>query len=280
MRIAKIHILILLSLCLLSPALTRVGKIKNINDAAITKNDVIAIDFNEYFDFSRVKDISKLQFGVTQSHPEDGDPQPVGHVYTGIDEPFASYDYPDTVFKKSSFTKYLDERSFIVITDDGKLIYEETAANGQPRNLEKPKTFDLTFFGAKVACQDVITWGEDKELLVVGCISRNVQASSNTIWIQILDRKTFTAHSDVFKYELAEGSDFRIFNKLNLLEGWIASQKGAAIPYLLVTDMGKSNTQHEDKIIIIDDEDAVVKNNSHFLVFDLHEDQFEFLQEF
>lgn len=282
MRITKIQILILLSLCLLSPALTRVGKIKNINDAAITKNATLAIDFNEHFDFSRVKNMSQLKFTVTQNHPE-GEPKEVGRVFTGINEPFASYQYNKTAIEKSLFTKYIDERSFVIFTDDGKVVYEETAANGFPRNIEHPKVFNLAFYGPKVSCQDAIPWGDSKELIVIACISKNVQASSNTIWIQIIDRKTFTKHSEVKTYELSQDSDFRIFNHMKLLEVWSSTKAGKVVPYLLLTDMGKSNQQtNKDSIIIIDDDDDndLVKDNTHFLAFDLHEDQFEFNQEF
>jgi hypothetical protein len=65
MRIPKIQILILLSILLLTPALTRVGKRQNLNDGTVRKGATLTMDFNQYFDFSGVKDMSKLSYTVS-----------------------------------------------------------------------------------------------------------------------------------------------------------------------------------------------------------------------
>ena len=125
-----------------APALGRVGIRKHVQDGAIRADDTIAFNMNEYFDFSRVSDVNKLQYHITQhSSKKGGEPEDIGHLFTGIDDPFYSHDYDESVYTHAAFTKYLDERSFVIITDDGKIIYEETTANGQPRHAEKPKAF-------------------------------------------------------------------------------------------------------------------------------------------
>lgn len=103
------------------------------------------------------------------------------------------------------------------ITDSGQVVYEETSANGYPRNVEKPLTYKLTFFGVTIACHDVIPWGVDMELIVIACMSRNVLMAENTIYLQVLNRKDFTAVAPFTTYTLGADSDFRIFNKLSLL---------------------------------------------------------------
>jgi hypothetical protein len=81
-----------------------------------------------------------------------------------------------------SFTKALDESSFVGFSTDGTLVYIETGANGSPRSTS-PRYLKLPFVGSKIVCQDAIPWGDEDELLVVACISVNVMASSNTIWL-------------------------------------------------------------------------------------------------
>jgi hypothetical protein len=66
MRIRKIQISLLLSiLLLLTPALTKVGKRDVIKDGTVRKGATLTLDFNKYFDFSAVEDLSKLSFSVT-----------------------------------------------------------------------------------------------------------------------------------------------------------------------------------------------------------------------
>lgn len=271
MRNFKIQILVLIGLLLATSTLSRVGKIKNIEDGGIRKTDTLALDFNRYFDFSRVADMSKLKFTVTQGSPEGKNaPVAVGTVYQGYDEPFATYDYPTSVFTKAALTKYIDERSFVIISDSGEVIYEETSANGYPRNADEAtvKSFKLKFWGPKIACQDVIPWGDNKELLVIGCISRDVKTTAITIWIQIVDRKTFTPQGDATVETFSVDSDFRIFNQIKLLEIYDTTEAGTIVPFLAITDKGKSN---KDPVPPVTEQSnpAIILDNTHFIVFDL-----------
>ena len=182
----------------------------------------------------------------------------------------------------------MDERSFVIFSQTGTLLYIDTAANGSPRPTKEPKILKLDFFGSNTSCQDVIPWGDNDELLVVGCVSKQAKAGTHTIWIQTVDRLTFKGVGKVLTYTLAADSDFRIFNKINLVKLIGTGAKGKMIPYLAVTDMGKSNktkTDDKDEIIIIidsDDDDvnpAVIKDNSHFLLFSYLNEEFEFDEE-
>lgn len=80
---AKLLALLSITLTLLSPALSTVGKISTIEDGSLRANDVMAIDFNTLFNFQRA-DMTKLNFEVTQT---DGvkPPSSLGKVYSGID---------------------------------------------------------------------------------------------------------------------------------------------------------------------------------------------------
>jgi hypothetical protein len=183
---------------------------------------------------------------------------------------------PD-VFTKAVLTKYIDDRSYVIITDDGKVVYEETSANGFPRNMDSPKVFKLSFWGANIACHDVIPWGEDMSLLVIGCISRNPLTADNTLWLQIVTRKDFTA-GNLTSYKLTADSDFRVFNKLSLLEVWGNPAKGASIPYLVVHDQGKSHyippTPEKDNV------KDIARDNTRFLLFDVVENELTYLNEY
>jgi hypothetical protein len=288
-----------LCLALLAPTNARVGKRKNVDDGSLRKGDVMAIDFNTIFDFARVDDLSKLKFTVQQSAGE-AKPADLGTVYGGVNEPFMNYTYKEDLFKGIAFTKYLDERSYVIISQDGKIVYEETSANGSPRNYENPKTFNLKLIGDKYACHDVIPWGDDLSKLVVACISRNVMTAENTIWIQILNRSDMTAVGDVYKYTLSVDDSFRVFNRIGLLQ---VMDNGK--PYLVVHDQGKSHyvppsssstsTEVSNdyvpngftsmmKYFFEETEQkqvkAIVRNNTNFLVFKLSSDQFAYNNEY
>lgn len=163
----------------------------------------------------------------------------------------------------------------MIFSTTGEVIYEETSANGNPRNAENAKYFKINLVGTNVACQDAITWGDNNELLVVGCISRNIMASSNTIWIQILDRKTFTPQGDVLKVDLAADSDFRIFNQLVLTEVYDTDAKGNKVPYLMLADKGKSNKNNVEGVNA-----DIIRDNTHFLIFQYLENAFSLENEF
>lgn len=140
MRISKIQIFALLCICMMSSSLSKVTIKKQFAPGALRKGDVLSVNMNEYFDFSQVTDLKSLRYTVTQSaKPNGADPVPAGNVYQGIDQPFFSIDYPKTVLKDNiAFSKYLDERSFIFITEYGEVVYEETTANGMPLHFENP----------------------------------------------------------------------------------------------------------------------------------------------
>jgi len=184
MKFSKSRIFVLLSICLAisAPITSTVTTRGTIQNGSIRKGDVMAIDFNTIFDFSRVKDMSTLKFSVNQFSGTSEKLKKLGTVYSGLDEPFFHYQYKK-IDDKFAFTKYLDERSFIIITEQGKIIYEESSANGYPRNFKDPKIYQIETLGKKFACHDAITWGDNDSQLVIGCISRDTVSASSTIWI-------------------------------------------------------------------------------------------------
>jgi len=200
---------------MMSSAVSKISIIKEIPSGSIQANDTLSIDFNQYFDFSEVEDMSKLRFNVTQSSSKTSK---VGDIYEGIEDHFDMYRFPPTTFKNASYTKYLDERSFVIVNESGEIIYEEITSDGRPKNFSTPLKFQVEFVGDNVTCQDVITWGEDKSLLVVGCVSRNPLGTDFKIFIQIINRATMTKHSDIVTKTIDNDSGFRIFNKLKLIE--------------------------------------------------------------
>lgn len=154
----------------------------------------------------------------------------------------------------------------MIFTDSGKVVYEETSANGFPYNAdpENVKVFDTKLIGQKIACQDGIRWGDNDELLVIGCISRDVIANDMTIYLQIVDRKTLNPVGDLISKKFDVNSDFRIFNQMNLLRIWALDAKQNRIPYLLITDKGNSNKNPDT-----DAPSAIVRDNTHFLAYSM-----------
>mgnify|MGYP000001616679 CR=1 FL=1 len=149
-----------------------------------------------------------------QSNPTENDATDVGTLIVDPDQPFSDYQYDVTKLGNFIYTKQIDDRSFLIFTDTGKVVYEETSANGFPYNSDpdKVKVFDTKLIGSKIACQDGIRWGNNDEQLVIGCISKDVITSDMTIYLQILDRATFAAVGDMISQKFDANSDFRIFN--------------------------------------------------------------------
>lgn len=268
MKTSKTLILALLALALIAPALQRVGKKAILNDATLKKDDTYAIDMNQIFDFSKVADLSKLSFSAMQSNPSANDATAVGNLIVDPDQPFASYNYDNALLGNFIYTKQIDDRSFLIFTDKGKVIYEETSASGFPYNAspDKVKVFDTKLLGGKTACQDGIRWGEHGEQLLIGCISRDVLVNAMTVFLQIIDRATFAPVGNMISQVFNADSDFRIFNQLNLIRIWVADAQMKQVPYLLVTDKGRSNknpTAQEGE------NQLVVRDNTHFQVFSL-----------
>ena len=266
MRTSKIQILILLTIALATPALQRVGKRSGVHDMALKKDDTFAIDMNMIFDYSRVSDLSKLTFRVMQSNPTENDASDVGTLIVDPDQPFADFQYDASKLGNFIYTKQIDERSFLIFTDSGKVVYEETSATGFPYNAEpeKVKVFDTKLIGSKIACQDGIRWGNTDDQLVIACISKDVIVNDMTIYLQILDRATFMPVGDLISQKFGADSDFRIFNQINLIRVWVKDAKMNYVPYLLVTDKGNSN-KNPDPV----ENPVVVRDNTHFQVFSI-----------
>lgn len=233
---------------------------------ALKKDDTFAIDLNQIFDYSRVSDPSKLTFRVMQSNPTMNDATDVGTLIVDPDEPFADFQYDTETLGNFIYTKQIDDRSFLIFTDSGKVVYEETSANGYPYNAEpeKVKFFDTKLIGNKIACQDGIRWGNNDEQLVIGCISRDTQLNDMTIYLQVLDRASFQPVGPMISKLFGSDSDFRIFNQMNLLRIWVLDAQQNPVPYLLITDKGNSN-KNPDQIQNLPA--AIVRDNTHFIAF-------------
>ena len=198
----------------------------------------------------------------------------------------------------------------MILSQDGKVVYEETGPNGHPRGASDAKVVDLTkVIGTNVACHDVIPWGDDLGTLVVACMGKRTIDKETSIWLQFVDRKTFDL-LELTKYNLTKDSDFRIFNRISLIEVYAKNDKGKNMPYLIVHDSGKnhyiepsserSTTRVNAKIeennlftplmkYFFDEQpqeqmpeasNDVVRDNSHFLVFHVEGEKFAIVNEF
>lgn len=162
---------LLATLALITPVCeARIRKIRDPRDGSIRTGDTIAFDFENYFSFADVEDMKTVTCSVTQNTP-DTPPVAIGHVYHGTDSPYYTYDYGTTTYGAGTTMKYLDEKSFVVIAQNGYVIYQETAVNGAIQQQGPPKSFKIPLLGSKGKCHDAITYGYKESYLVVGCLS-------------------------------------------------------------------------------------------------------------
>ena len=161
---------LLATLALIAPGCdARINKIKDPRDGSIRTGDTIAFDFENFFSFADVQDMSTVSCTVTQNVPGET-PAAIGNVYHGTDSPYYTYDY-DKKFGKGSTMKFIDEKSFVVIAQEGNLVYQETGVNGSIQQGGEPKSYKIQLLGSNAKCQDAISFGYKESYMVVGCVA-------------------------------------------------------------------------------------------------------------
>lgn len=263
-RIVK-FLALLAVLALLAPATNaKIIKINDPRDGSIRSGDTIAIDLNSLFSF-QVENIDNVTCKVTQNTPE-GQPTDLGHVYTGLDTPYYTRFYPEE-YGKGSYMKFIDERSFIIFGADGTLIYQQTGVNGSMSSQEDIKHYKLSFFGNNVKCHDAIAFGHNQSQLIVGCVSANAGTGEQTLWLQILDRDSFTPIGDATLHVLnKDTTDFRVMSKLTLRTVYLKAKDGSYHDYVLLYDQ-----QRQHVIPQSEGENLPPRNNEIALLFQVVE---------
>ena len=158
--ILKLLVLVVAVALLAPESNARIIKIKDPMDGSIRSGDTIALDLNKFFSF-QVEDMDKVTCRATQNTPSS-QPVEIGKMFKDQSTPYYTKDYSIEKYGKGSFMKFIDEKSFIVFTLDGAIIYQQTKVNGSIDPNTEPKYNRISSFGVNTKCHDAIAFGHNE----------------------------------------------------------------------------------------------------------------------